>query len=95
MARLDARPPSRTRTVIAAVGVVESWVEVTEVGPGMVSFRWTYQFEDGAVMCRTRRVSARRTSSPNRSGYTVLDVLGAPDRPGKELVFIAQGTARG
>ncbi len=33
--------------------------------------------------------------SLHRSGYTVLDVLGAPDRPGKELVFIAQGTARG
>ncbi len=30
-----------------------------------------------------------------RSGYTVLDVRGAPARPGKELVFIAQGLRGG
>lgn len=99
LSRIRTRIRTRTRTRIAAVGVVESWVEVTDVGPGMVSFRWTHQFEDGAVMCRTRRcVSARRTSSPNRclAPATRSSTCGAlPRRPGKELVFIAQGPRGG
>lgn len=91
---------SRARTEIVGVGVVESWVEVTAVRPGLVSFRWTYRFEaDGAVLVSDSTLRFREedelAKSLLRAGYTVLEVRGAPDRPGKELVFIAQNPERG
>jgi SAM-dependent methyltransferase len=88
------REDSFSRVEIAGVGVVESWVELTDVSLPMVSFRWTYAFEnDGAVLTSDSTLRFREKdeveASLKDSGFTVLDVRDAPDRPGKELVFVA------
>jgi hypothetical protein len=61
----------------------------------LVSFRYSYRFlADGAVVTsdstlRFRGPGELRSSLAAR-GYQVLDVREAPDRPGREFVFIAQ-----
>ena len=88
------REHSYQRTGIPGTGVVESWVELTAVDGELVSFRGTCVFEsDGAVLVSdsTLRFRARDeiTSSLLAAGFTVADVLDAPDRPGREFVFVA------
>jgi hypothetical protein len=60
-----------------------------------VSFRNTYTFlADGTVVTSdsTLRFRSRHEveSSLLTQGYRVLDVREAPDRPGREFVFIAE-----
>jgi hypothetical protein len=61
----------------------------------LVSFRYTYTFlADGAVITSdsTLRFRGRDEveSSLAAQDYRLLDVREAPDRPGREFVFIAQ-----
>ena len=63
----------------------------------LVSFRCTYTFlADGAVVTSdsTLRFRGRGETESNLAGhgYRVLDVRQAPDRPGREFVFIAERT---
>jgi hypothetical protein len=63
----------------------------------LVSFRYTYAFlRDGAAVAldSTLRVRSRDEveASLATGGYRVLDVREAPDRPGREYVFIAERT---
>jgi hypothetical protein len=63
----------------------------------LVSFRNTYKFlADGTVVTSdsTLRFRSREEveSSLIAHGYQVLDVREAPDRPGREFVFIAERT---
>jgi hypothetical protein len=79
-------------------GPVEQRREVTAVNLPLVSFRYTYRFlADGAVITSdsTLRFRGRDelTSSLAAQGYRVLDVREAPDRPGREFVFITQRAA--
>jgi SAM-dependent methyltransferase len=79
-------------------GPVEQRREVTAVDLPLVSFRYTYTFlADGTVIASdsTLRFRSREELEINLSaaGYQVLDVREAPDRPGREFVFIAQRTA--
>jgi hypothetical protein len=75
-------------------GEVTAWVDRAVVYGAVVSFRGTYEFScDGAVLTsesmlrfRTREEVA---ASLEAAGYTVQEVRDAPDRPGKEMVFIA------
>ncbi len=88
------REASFARTDIQEVGTVSSWVEVTEVAHLLVSFRWTYHFEkDGAVLTSDSTLRFRERgeieASLAQTGFEVLDVRDAPDRPGLELVFVA------
>ena len=60
----------------------------------LVTFRWTYRFlRDGTEMTSQSTLRFRErdevTDSLNRAGFDIVDVRGAPDRPGKEFVFIA------
>lgn len=78
-------------------GRVERRNEVTAVNLPLVSFRCTYTFRsDGAVISSdsTLRFRGREEleSSLTANGYEVLEVREAPDRPGREFVFIAQRT---
>jgi hypothetical protein len=41
------RERSLRRAVVPGAGAVETWVEVTDVRGDLVSFRWTFVFEDG------------------------------------------------
>ena len=89
------RTDSYFRAVIPSVGAVEAWVDVIDLQPDIVSFRSTFIFEgDGAVMTSesTLRFRSRDeiTDSLTAAHLTVREVRDAPDRPGRELVFLAQ-----
>ena len=80
---------------IPGTGSVERHSEVTGVSLPFVSFRDTYRFRaDGTVVTSdsTLRFRSRDEleSSLLTAGYRVLDVREAPDRPGREFVFIAE-----
>ena len=89
-----ARRESFERIDVPGVGPVESWVELTDVSLPFVSFRWTFRFErDGAVLTSDSTLRFRDrtevTSTLATAGFSVDGVRDAPDRPGKELVFVA------
>jgi SAM-dependent methyltransferase len=80
---------------VPGVGAVERRREVTDVSLPLVSFRYTYRFlADGAVITSDSTLRFRDRDEMEASlavgGYRVLDVREAPDRPGRELVFIAK-----
>jgi SAM-dependent methyltransferase len=86
---------TRRQVTIPAGGVVDTWVEVTSVGLPYVSFRHTYRFEaDGAELTSDSTLRFRQrdeiAESVERAGLRVREVRDAPDRPGLELVFLAQ-----
>jgi SAM-dependent methyltransferase len=79
---------------IPGIGPVERRLEVTHVSLPFVSFRYTYRFlTDRAVVTSDSTLRFRShdevESGLAANGYRVLDVREAPDRPGRELVFIA------
>jgi len=88
--------PSRSRRIVdvAGAGQVESWVELIAVEGPLVSFRWTWIFEDGQTLTSDSTLRFRERdeveASLAESGFEVLDVRDAPDRPGQEHVFIAR-----
>ena len=74
---------------------VEQRLEVTDVSLPLVSFRGTYRFlADGQVLTSDSTLRFRDRgeveSNLTAQGYRVLDVREAPDRPGREFVFVAQ-----
>ena len=80
---------------VPGAGPVEHRSEVTAVDLPFVSFRDTYAFgADGAVITSesTLRFRGREevASSLAAAGYRILEVREAPDRPGREHVFIAR-----
>jgi SAM-dependent methyltransferase len=79
---------------IDGVGRVESWVELTHVAMPLVSFRWTWVFGEGEVHTSDSTLRFREReeieASLSSAGFVVEDVRDAPDRPGRELVFIAR-----
>ncbi len=82
-------------TEIPRVGRVESWVQLIEVSWPLVTFRWTYRFAvDGQVLTSDSTLRFRERAEVERDldahGYVVDDVRDAPDRPGKEFVFLAR-----
>lgn len=86
---------SHGRTVIPGVGGVRTWVDLIDVSGHLVSFRWTFIFEsDGARLTSDSTLRFRHrdelAASLAAAGYRVDDVREAPDRPGRELVFIAR-----
>ena len=87
------RDRSFRRVETEAAGVVETWVELTDVSVPFVSFRHTYRFNDGATLTSDSTLRFREreevVTSLVESGFDVLDIRDAPDRPGRELVFVA------
>ena len=84
---------------VLGVGPVRQDRQVTAVNLPLVSFRYTYTFlADGTVLTSdsTLRFRSRDEleSSLAAHGYRVLDVREAPDRPGREFVFITQHITR-
>ncbi|MEU6237186.1 class I SAM-dependent methyltransferase [Kitasatospora sp. NPDC047058] len=89
------RAASHRVTEIPGTGAVESWVELVEVSPPLVTFRWNYVFaSDGQHLTSdsTLRFREREEIEADLAaqGFSVQDVLDAPDRPGKEFVFLAR-----
>lgn len=88
------RESTYKRISIANLGSVECWCEVTAVAQELVSFRWTYVFgSSGEIITSnsTLRFRDRKAIeySLEKHGYIVEEVRDAPDRPGKEFVFLA------
>jgi ubiquinone/menaquinone biosynthesis C-methylase UbiE len=82
---------------IPGSGPVEQRREVTDVNLPYVSFRYTYRFlADGATVTSDSTLRFRSRDEVESSlaahGYRVLDTREAPDRPGREYVFIAERT---
>ena len=82
---------------IPGIGSVEQRREVTDVSLPFVSIRGTYTFRaDGAVIVSDSTLRFRSRDEVESSlvvhCYRVLDVREAPDRPGREFVFIAERT---
>ncbi|HTT86254.1 MAG TPA: class I SAM-dependent methyltransferase [Acidimicrobiales bacterium] len=76
-------------------GEIETWVELTEVRLPLVSFRTTVVFaDDGAALTSDSTLRFRErgevAESLQRAGFAVTEVRDAPDRPGRELVFVAR-----
>jgi SAM-dependent methyltransferase len=87
-------------TEIDGVGAVESWHEVTDVRGPLVTFRSTTVFaSDGEVVTSDSTLRFRDRGEVEADlvahGYVVDEVRDAPDRPGRELVFIARRPGRG
>lgn len=73
---------------------VETWNEVTNVDLPLVRFDGTFRFADGSTATSTSTLRFR-SEDENRSaleaaGFDLLDVRDAPDRPGREFVFVAR-----
>lgn len=80
---------------VPGIGVVERRRRVTLIDPPYVSFRYTYRFgHDGVELISDSTLRFRDRAEIERSlsatGYTTLDVRDAPDRPGREFVFVAE-----
>ncbi|MEQ8144990.1 class I SAM-dependent methyltransferase [Streptomyces sp. OP7] len=80
---------------VPGVGRVESWHEVTAVDGPLVSFRTTFVFaSDGAVLTSDSTLRFREREEVEADlaghGYVLEDVRDAPDRPGREFVFVAR-----
>ena len=89
------RERSRARITLPGVGEVESWVELTDVRGELVSFRWTYVFAaDGAVLTSDSTLRFRNrdevVDALSSTGFELDSVRDAPDRIGRELVFLAR-----
>ncbi|MFF3531307.1 class I SAM-dependent methyltransferase [Streptomyces rubiginosohelvolus] len=82
-------------TQIPGAGSVESWVQLIDVSWPLVTFRWTYVFAaDGQVLTSDSTLRFRDRDEVETDlvahGYVVHDVRDAPDRPGREFVFLAR-----
>ncbi|MER7849790.1 class I SAM-dependent methyltransferase [Kitasatospora sp. NPDC096077] len=89
------RERSHRVTELAGVGAVENWVELLEVSGPLVTFRQTYVFgADGQVLTSDSTLRFREREEVERdlaaAGFALEEVRGAPDRPGRELVFLAR-----
>ena len=88
------RAESFSTLEIPGVGVVESWYELVDVSLPFVTFRGTIVFQhdrttltsDSTLRFRSRDEIA---ASLQAVGFRIDDVRDAPDRPGKEHVFLA------
>jgi SAM-dependent methyltransferase len=73
---------------------VREQLELLGVNLPFVSFSHTYRFPDGSEIASDStlrfRSRAEVEASLVRCGFSVVDVLDAPDRPGKEYVFVAR-----
>jgi SAM-dependent methyltransferase len=86
-----------THQVVEATGAgsVQRWTEVTNVALPLVTFKTTFVFaQDGSVVTSDSTLRFRHRHEIEcdltRHGYELVDVRGAPDRPGRQFVFITR-----
>ena len=86
--------PAGMTVHVAGVGAVSLRRDVTSVELPLVSFRQTYAFPDRTQIVSDSTLRFRSQDEfellLDQAGFSVLDVRQAPDRPGREFVFIAQ-----
>ena len=81
--------------VVSGQGPVRRWCEVLDVALPWATLRWTFVFEaDGQVLTSTSRLRFRGQDEVEAAlrvaGFDVIDIRDAPDRPGRELVFLTR-----
>lgn len=86
---------TRETQMVKPYGRVTSWVDVLSFTDKCLTFRETFVFEDSAKELFSESVLRYRSrqafeDSLSQSGFKILQVLDAPDRPGRQLVFVAQ-----
>lgn len=86
---------TRSSTLIPGIGRVTDWVQTTEVDGELVTFQSPNIFEsDGAIITSRSTLRFRPRESLEASlricGFIVEEIRDAPDRPGRELVFVAR-----
>ncbi len=86
------------RVVTIPGGTVERWVELTQVHLPLVTFRSMFLFEPGGLLLES--VSTLRFRSHGDIADSLLatrfvldEVRDAPDRPGREMIFVAHREA--
>ena len=91
--------PELTRTLVDVprVGSVESWEEVIAVDGQLVTFRSMTTFHrDGTTIESTSTLRFRERFEIEEAlvahGYDRIEVRDAPDRPGREFVFVSRRT---
>ncbi|MCF2539947.1 MULTISPECIES: class I SAM-dependent methyltransferase [Streptomyces] len=89
------RERSRRVTEVPGVGAVETWFELTDVRLPSVSFRANFVFAgDGSVLTSESTLRFRELEEVAADlvaeGFVVDEVRDAPDRPGREFVFVAR-----
>jgi SAM-dependent methyltransferase len=83
------------RAIIPDAGPVQTWIDLTKAEGDLVSFRTTFVFgRDGAVLTSDSTLAFRGrgelADSLALAGLVVDEIRDAPDRPGREFVFIAR-----
>jgi SAM-dependent methyltransferase len=86
---------TRSTTAIPGVGRVTDWVQVVDVNGQLVTFESPNVFESDGSIITSRSTLRFRTRdeievSVRTAGFVVDEVRDAPDRPGRELVFVAR-----
>jgi SAM-dependent methyltransferase len=89
------RSGTLTATNVPGVGEVEHWIDLVDLSLPLVSFRTTFRFAaDGAVLTSDSTLRFRGKDEIVASLVTVGliadEVRDAPDRPGREFVFISR-----
>ncbi|GAA3723430.1 class I SAM-dependent methyltransferase [Streptomyces tremellae] len=89
------REASLREVDVPGLGRVRGWVELTEVAGPLVSFRWTYEFaSDGRTLTSDSTLRFREREEVEADlathDFTLQEVRDAPDRPGREYVFLAR-----
>jgi SAM-dependent methyltransferase len=82
-------------TAVPGVGEVESWLDLLDVSLPLVTFRRTYVFAaDGETLTSESTLRFRGPAEVGAElvarGFVLEGVRGAPDRPGRELVYVAR-----
>ncbi|MFI9385882.1 class I SAM-dependent methyltransferase [Kutzneria sp. NPDC052558] len=87
---------NREQTLTIVDGV-QTWVDLLDVSGPLVTFRWTWIFPDGEQLTSTSTLRFRDRpeieADLSAHGFTVTDLRDAPDRPGREYVFLATKSA--
>ncbi|MBO1330544.1 bifunctional 2-polyprenyl-6-hydroxyphenol methylase/3-demethylubiquinol 3-O-methyltransferase UbiG [Streptomyces sp. VRA16 Mangrove soil] len=89
------RDKSLRTTQVPGVGAVTTWARLLRFAWPLVTFRSTYAFAaDGLELTSDSTLRFRERAEVEREltahGFVVEDVRDAPDRPGKEFVFVAR-----
>lgn len=83
------------RIEVPGVGPVTNWIDLTDVSLPLISFESHYHFElddQHLTSYSTLRFRPRVEieAALDEAGFTTEEVRDAPDRPGKELVFVSR-----
>ena len=85
---------STTTTEVEGVGAVTSWYDLVDVSLPLVTFRGFWRFPDGDVVSSDSTLRFRERDEVEAqlsdAGFAAVHVRDAPDRPGRELVFLAR-----